>query len=236
MAIKLISARESALAQGIKILVHGLAGSGKTVLCTTAQEPTVIISAEAGLLSIAGTETPVIEVSSIEDVREAYEFIAGTAEGQAFSWVALDSISEIAEVVLAHEKAQTKDPRKAYGELQEQMMGLLRAFRDLPGRNVVMTCKQERTKDENSGAVLYSPMMPGAKLAQQIPYIFDEVFALRVEKDADGNPQRWLQTSRDIQYEAKDRSGVLDMFESPSLHDIAAKIRGDQPTRKAVNQ
>lgn len=235
MAIKLISARESALSQGIKVLVHGLAGSGKTVLCTTTQEPTVIISAEAGLLSIAHTDVPVIEVGSIDDVREAYEFLL-TDEGRAFSWVALDSISEIAEVVLAYEKSQTKDPRKAYGELQDQMMQLLRAFRDLPGRNVVMTCKQEKVKDEHSGQILYSPLMPGSKLAQQIPYLFDEVFALRVEKDAEGNSQRWLQTGRDIQYEAKDRSGLLDMFEPPSLYDIAMKIRGEQSTRKAVNQ
>jgi hypothetical protein len=66
--------------------------------------------------------------------------------------------------------------------------------------------------------------MPGNMLKQGVGYFFDEVMALRVEKDADGNPTRWLQTSRDYNYEAKDRSGALEMFESPDLAAIAAKI------------
>ena len=65
---------------------------------------------------------------------------------------------------------------------------------------------------------------PGQKLGQGISYFFDFVFALRVEKDPDGNPYRALQTSRDFNFEAKDRSGALDPFEAPNLAAIAAKI------------
>jgi hypothetical protein len=72
--------------------------------------------------------------------------------------------------------------------------------------------------------LIYSPSLPGAKLGQQIPFLFDEVFALRVEADAEGKPQRWLQTATDFNYVAKDRSGRLDPFEAPSLAGIAAKI------------
>jgi hypothetical protein len=57
-----------------------------------------------------------------------------------------------------------------------------------------------------------------------VGYFFDFVFALRVEKDADGNPTRWLQTNRDYNFEAKDRSGSLDMFESPDLSALATKV------------
>lgn len=69
--------------------------------------------------------------------------------------------------------------------------------------------------------------MPGSKLAQQIPYMFDEVFALRVEVDEDKQKYRVLQTSRDAKYEAKDRSGLLDEFERPSLRRIKKKIKGE---------
>ena len=233
MAIQLTTTKQAALSSGIKILVHGPAGSGKTVLAATINEPTIIISAEAGLLSLRHIDIPVITVNSLEDVQQAYAYIAGS-DGEQFSWIALDSISEIAEQVLAYEMKQSKDMRKAYGELQAQMMDLLRAFRDLP-KNVYMSCKQERIKDDAAGTILYGPMMPGQKLAQQIPYLFDEVFALRIEKDNEGNLTRWLQTNRDIQHEAKDRSGALELFEEPNLSTIAGKIRGDnQP--QAVNQ
>lgn len=226
MAIRLTTTAQAAVDNGIKVLVHGPAGAGKTSLCATTGEPTVIISAEAGLLSLRGHDIPVIEVNSLADVHEAYQFITSSTEARDFRWVCLDSISEIAEVCLSHEKSKTKDPRQAYGALQEEMGALIRAFRDLPGRNVYFSSKQERKEDQMTGAQLYFPSLPGSKLGQGIGYFFDEVFALRVERDADGNVSRWLQTGRDFQYEAKDRSGALEMFEPCDLSRIAQKIAG----------
>jgi hypothetical protein len=223
MAVKLINSRDAARVNGVKILVYGQAGAGKTRLCATAPNP-VIISAESGLLSLREFDLPVIEVSTIADVHEAYKFLAESEEGSQFASVCLDSISEIAEVVLAAEKKATRDPRQAYGALQEQMAELLRAFRDLPGRNVYMSAKIERSKDETTGAMLYAPSMPGQRLGQSLPYLFDEVFALRVEKDTEGRPTRWLQTQADFQYAAKDRSGALDAFEAPDLGAVINKI------------
>lgn len=226
MAIKLTSTKQSAADNGIKILTYGLAGAGKTSLCATTGEPTVIISAESGLLSLRNVDIPVIEVKTIADVHEAYQFITLSEEAKDFRWVCLDSISEIAEVVLNHEKKNTKDPRQAYGALSEQMQDLLRAFRDIPGRNVYMSAKCERVKDENTGAMLYGPSMPGAKLGQGIPYLFDFVFALRAEKADDGHVYRTLQTGADYQYVAKDRSGCLDLYEQPDLSAIKKKVMG----------
>ncbi len=224
MALKLTTTARAAQHNGLKLLVHGGPGVGKTTLCATTDEPTVIISAEAGLLSLRQHDIPVIEVSSIEDVHEAYRFVAESADAQHFRWVCLDSISEIAEVCLAREKASAKDPRQAYGALADHMGQLIRAFRDLPGRNVYMSCKQARQQDQATGSTLYFPSLPGQMLGQGISYYFDEVFAFRVEKDADGNPTRWLQTGRDYTHEAKDRSGALDLFEPPHLGAIARKV------------
>lgn len=226
MAIKLTSTAQAAVDNGIKVLVHGPAGSGKTTLCATTGEPTVIISAEAGLLSLRGHDIPVIEVKTLADVHEAYRFITESSDAADFRWVCLDSISEIAEVCLAEEKAKTRDPRQAYGALQDEMGQLIRAFRDIPGRNVYFSAKQERKEDQVSGAQIYFPALPGAKLGQGVSYFFDLVFALRVERDADGNVTRALQTGRDFQYEAKDRSGALEMYEPCDLRAIAQKIAG----------
>ena len=218
---------------GVKILVHGPAGAGKTSLCATTGAPTLIISAESGLLSLRNHRIPVAEIKTIDDLYEVYAYVTQSADAAQFEWICLDSISEIAEVVLNAAKKSAKDPRQAYGALAEQMTDLLRAFRDLPGRNVYFACKQERAKDENSGAMLYFPSMPGNNLKQGISYFFDEVFALRIEQDDEGSPVRWLQTNRDFNYEAKDRSGALAMFEPPNLGAIAAKIRAPQSTEQA---
>jgi phage nucleotide-binding protein len=213
-------------ANGVKLLVYGQAGAGKTTLTATLPQP-IVLSAEGGLLSIQDADLPFIEINSMATLMEAYKWLTESAEAKDFKSVALDSISEIAEVVLNAEKKATKDPRQAYGAMQEQMADIIRAFRDLPNRHVYMSAKLEKTQDE-MGRVLYSPSMPGNKTGQALPYFFDEVLALRVEKDAEGNTQRALMCDSDGLWLAKDRSGKLDTWEAPDLSAIIAKIGGQQ--------
>jgi phage nucleotide-binding protein len=214
----------SLAANGVKVLVYGQAGAGKTSLIKTLPQP-IVLSAEGGLLSIQDADLPFIEISDMETLREAYTWLTQSDEANGFQSVALDSISEIAEVVLNAEKKATKDPRQAYGAMQEQMADIIRAFRDLPGRHVYMSAKLEKTQDE-MGRVLYAPSMPGNKTGQALPYFFDEVLALRVEKDTDNNTQRALMCDSDGLWLAKDRSGKLDAWEAPDLGAVIAKIGG----------
>ena len=214
----------SLAANGVKVLVYGQAGAGKTSLIKTLPSP-IVLSAEGGLLSIQDADLPFIEITSMTELQEAYTWLTSSDEAKAYKSVALDSISEIAEVCLNTEKKVTKDPRQAYGAMQEQMADIIRAFRDLPGRHVYMSAKLEKTQDE-MGRVLYSPSMPGNKTGQALPYFFDEVLALRVEKDGDGNTQRALMCDSDGLWLAKDRSGKLDAWEAPDLSAVIAKIGG----------
>lgn len=211
-------------ANGVKVLVYGQAGAGKTSLIKTLPSP-IVLSAEGGLLSIQDADLPFIEISDMGTLQEAYKWLTESDDAKAYKSVALDSISEIAEVVLNAEKKATKDPRQAYGAMQEQMADIIRAFRDLPGRHVYMSAKLEKTQDE-MGRVLYAPSMPGNKTGQALPYFFDEVLALRVEKDGEGNTQRALMCDSDGLWLAKDRSGKLDMWEAPDLSAVFAKIGG----------
>lgn len=225
MAIKLQSTK-SVGNDGVKVIVYGGAGSGKTCLCATAPRP-VIFSAESGLLSLRNVEIPFIKIENYKDLEEAYTWAFQSAEAKNFDTLCLDSISEIGEVVLNKLKEQHKDPRKAYGEVQDEMLSLLRSFRDIKGKNVYFSAKMERIKDEGTGATMFGPMMPGAKLPQQIPYFFDEVFQLQVYVDPTTKAEiRALRTRRDAQYEAKDRSGSLDLWEQPDLSAIFSKITG----------
>jgi phage nucleotide-binding protein len=221
MAIN-VKSTGSLAANGVKVLVYGQAGAGKTSLIKSLPSP-IVLSAEGGLLSIQDADLPFIEIASMDDLREAYEWLTSSDDAKTYQSVALDSISEIAEVCLNHEKKVNKDPRAAYGAMQEQMADIIRAFRDLPGRHVYMSAKLEKTQDE-MGRVLYAPSMPGNKTGQALPYFFDEVLALRVEKDGEGATQRALMCDSDGLWLAKDRSGKLDAWETPDLTAIIAKI------------
>ncbi|MCP4256853.1 MAG: ATP-binding protein [Planctomycetes bacterium] len=223
MAIKIKSLKESLEDNGVKVLVYGTSGVGKTVLCATTNEKTLIISAEAGLLSIrdAPGDISVASVETFADVKGLYEDLRDYEH--PFKWICLDSITEIAEVCLAAEKKSAKDPRQAYGLMADEMFDLLRKFRDLPRVNILMTAKQIRLADER-GVTAYAPWMPGKQLTSGLSYLFDEVFVMRIFTDEDGENVRSLQTERDSQYEAKDRSGALDQYEDPSIKKIYEKI------------
>jgi len=228
MAIQLKSTR-GIHADGVKVLVYGASGSGKTHLISTMPNP-VIFSAEGGLLSISDKDIPFIEIVDMASLSDAYQWLASSDEAKQFATIALDSISEIAEVVLSAEKkrlvnGKLVDPRQAYGQMQEQMGDLIRSFRDIPGKHVYFSAKLEKSADE-MGKTSYAPSMPGNKMAQSMPFYFDLVLALRVEKDAEGVAQRALMCDGDGIWLAKDRSGKLDAWELPDMGAIIAKIGG----------
>lgn len=220
-----------------KILVYGPSGAGKTTLIASLPGRVLILSAEAGLLSLAQCELDddlfhVATVKTIDDVREAFSLVSKPRAQHGYDWVVLDSASEIAEVVLAHAKTQTKDPRQAYGEVIDKMGALLKSFRDLPEIGVYVSCKESVIKDEATGRVSFGVSMPGAKLGDAVPYLFDEVLRMVVidRKDDDGTvvSERWLQTAKDARSVAKDRSGRLESpLEVADLGAIVSKIKGE---------
>ncbi len=208
---------------GVKIVVYGLAGMGKTTLCATCPNP-IILSAESGLLSLARYNLPFISITTMAELREAFSWLQSSTEArQNFQTICLDSVSEIAEIVLTNAKSKNKDGRMAYGDLIEDMTKMIKQFRDLPGYHVYMSAKQERIKDDTTGVLMNQPMMPGNKLAQAVPYLPDEVFKLDIEGTGP-NSYRLLRTQPDFLNMAKDRSGVLDAVEEPNLGKIINKI------------
>jgi len=209
---------------GVKLLVYGQAGAGKTSLIPTLPAP-LILSVEGGLLSIKDSGLPFIEIKNISDLYEAFKFIKDSTEAKQFQSIAIDSLSEIADIVLSEEKKHSKDPRTFHSNTQTTVYDFVRKVRDLPGKNVYMSAKLEKVQDE-TGQIMYSVGMPGQKMGPAMPYFFDEVLAMRVEKDADGNTHRALMCDSDGQWAAKDRSGKLDQWESPDLGAIINKIMG----------
>lgn len=223
MAIN-IKTTGSLASNGVKLLVYGQAGAGKTSLIKTLPDP-IVLSAEGGLLSIQDADLPYIEVGSKESMDEVYDWLTESNEAKCFRSVAIDSLSEVAEVILNYQKKINKDPRAAYGAMMDQTAEIIRKFRDLPNVNVYMSAKLEKTQDE-MGRIMYSTSMPGNKFGPQLPYFFDEVLALRVEKDGDGNTQRAIMCEGDGLWLAKDRSGKLDTWEAPDLGAIISKMQG----------
>ena len=79
---------------------------------------------------------------------------------------------------------------------------------------------------------MFEPALVGQQLGQQIPYFFDEVFAIRSVEETNEDGQTvsnsWLQTKPGQNYVAKDRSNALEDFEVPNITNIIDKIQNQR--------
>lgn len=221
--IKWTTTKQLAASNGVKILGYGHSGEGKTRICGTAPAP-VMLCAESRTLSVQ-QDIPVMLVRSLSDLADCYAWLAQSQEAKQIQTACLDSITEIADVVLMGFKPQFKDGRQAFYATIDAIIPWIKAFRDLP-KNVYMSAKIEYIKDEATGACKWGPQMPGRALGPQMPYMFDEVFRFGSARGADNKKVHFLQTEADAQYDAKDTSGKLDPYEYPDLTHIINKITG----------
>jgi hypothetical protein len=221
----------------LKFLIWGAPGTGKTSLAATTGESTFVVSAEAGLLSLAGHEIDYVDLAHDDEgamiaparrydrLKDVFQYLVSDEARSKYKWVMLDSLTEIGQ--LLHEKLQAKYPDRKdalvlWGEMSTEMRSMIKAFRDLRGYNVVFTALSQQDKDESGRR--FSGVMLQGKIAEQLPGYFDEVFHYTFLEDAEGVQQRVLVTRATDRVPAKDRSGKLDQFEKPNLAAIAAKI------------
>jgi hypothetical protein len=204
-------------------LIYGPAKSGKTRLIPTAPQP-VICSSDAGLASIREHNLPFHEVQTYSDYL-VFEQAATKGELNGFETVAIDDLTEIAYLFIQEERPKHKNLMQAYGALNDEMMRVIRFWRNQSAFTAVIICKQERIKDESTGGLIYAPMIPGKAVAPQLPYLFGSVY--HTEEWTDPTTQavhEVVRCKRNAQYDAGDRSGKLNEIEFANLKDIFAKV------------
>jgi phage nucleotide-binding protein len=222
----------------LKILIFGKSGAGKTTLAGTIEEPTLIISAESGLLSLADKECDVIELNTddegkllprekrIDRLMDIYKFLNNSEN--KYKWIFIDSLTEIGQNLIEKLNVKYPTPDKKlmmWGEYSQEIRGIIKAFRDLPNYNVVFTCLAVEDRDEN-GRLEIGVDLAG-KISQQVPQYFDEVLYLHIKKlNETEDVHQLLCRPVEVVPLVKDRSGKLSKIEKPNLKLIADKIRG----------
>ena len=220
-----IKSTKSLHSDQVKMLVYGQSGIGKTtMLGTMPQGETLIVSAESGLLCLADKSIDVIEVKSYDAVRATYAYLSKNEDGGKYKYIAIDSLTEISDQIVKSLKAKDeyKNPSnvlKMWGEFNDTMIGLIKAFRDLP-RHVIFSALSDDVND--GGIITRHPLISGNKAQKLLSSFFDEVFYLTINQEN----EREVRTQPTHQYIAKDRSGKLATNEAPNLTDIINKIQG----------
>lgn len=226
MPLKTTSLDETLSKTAPKILIYGDAGSGKTTLAATLPGKVLILSAEDGLRSLSlfsaedRARISVADVSTTDDLRDAYRALKSGEV--ATDWLVVDSISEIAEMMLREAKAKTKDPRQAYTSVEDDVVAVLRSFRDLT-IGVLFLAKEHTTKVQISDAVevdRFGLLLPGQRLTTNVPHLVDEVWRLVARGD-----KRVIITSTDGRSRAKSRHGLdREIDVSGGIADVVARL------------
>lgn len=229
--------------KSIKILVMGESGTGKTTLAKTIGEPTIILSAESGLLSLAGSDIDVIDLTRddngkllpkdkrVDRVNEAYKYLLTDEAKLKYKWVFIDSLTEIQQFMFDSLKQLYPDRSQGlvlYGELAEKTRKVVESFRDLPGYNVVFTSLSCVEKDENNKRFISVDMI--GKISQHVNQWLDEIFYMFVDPEQEN--KRFFITGNTEKVRCKDRSGKLLLKEPANIAQVITKIRAVPPQPK----
>jgi hypothetical protein len=189
----------------------------------------------------------------LEHVRKQYQDSGIEAFLATKSIVFVDSITDLTRQAILYAKRQPEafsertgkpDVRGAYGLLGREVIQALKHLQHAPGKTVIFVGVLEKVTDELNG-VTWQPQMEGTKAARELPGIVDQVISMHLfSQDAEGawvldekSAERRLVCKAGNPYglPAKDRSGRLDMTESPDLGQLLAKINAGATAPRAAS-
>lgn len=207
---------------GVKMLAYGAAGSGKTPLIATAPRP-VMLATEAGLLSLRGVQhVPVYQANTYQKIKEFFEWSFKSNEAKQFDTIAVDSVSQMSEIVLEHHLKRFADGRKAYGEMARDMLGWLQDLYYMQDKHAYLIAKQEIGEEE--GIATKRPYFAGQELKIKVPHMYDVIAHIGLATiQGVATPQRAIRTSPSFGLVARDRSGKLAELEPPDLTALFKK-------------
>ena len=223
----LVPAYQCAANMGVKAVLYGEPGIGKTPLINTAPNP-VLLAIEPGMLSMRGSSVLTYKAyehreGTHKGVDEFFEWWFKSNEPKKFDTLGIDSGSEMAEAYLRFFLPKHAHGMKAYGEMSLAVMKHFTPLYYQQCKHIVIITKQ--FEDVASGRK--KPSFPGNDLNIKVPHFFDEI--LHYAKVAPGTIPGVLEEVKAIrtygtaQIMARDRSGQLNEFEQPDLTQIFKK-------------
>lgn len=227
------AAGEHAQNFGVKAIIYGPAGTGKTPILNTAPRP-VLLATEAGLLSMRGSSIPTFEGYTTQRIDEFFKWFFNSAETKNFDTLGIDSGSQMADVYLnAALSGSSKGGNKvhgqaAYGEMARNTMEHLRTLYYTRYKHVYLICKEEIADVDYKS--IRRPYFPGKVLPIDVPHLYD--FILRLAKtNVPGHIGETLafQCNGEMNIMARNRTGNLFDFEEPHFGKLINKAMNAPP-------
>lgn len=207
---------------GAKCIIYGPPGSAKTPLINGAPRP-LLLSTEAGLLSMRGSNVPTYQAFTIDTIEEFFEWFFNSNETKNFDTLAIDSGSQIAETYLQgiltgkSKSGNKKHGMQAYGDMATECLKHFRKLYVVPQKHIYMICKQ------NVEDGVSKPYFPGNVLNVEVPHMYDFILHLARHNVPSMGQVLSFQCNGTIDILARNRTGNLNDFEPPDFGLIIKK-------------
>lgn len=218
-ASQLRPASQLACRFGVKAIIYGGPGSAKTPLVNTCPRPVMCVT-EPGMLSMRTSNVPCWQADTPERIKEFFDWLKGSSETKHFDTIAVDSLSQMAEVILKRTLEKNAHGLKAYGEMSEAVQDYMGQMFYMPAKHVYLICK-EMVDDVSRKK---KPWFPGKELPVKVPHMYDEVLHVG-HHNVPGfiGPVHSILTRDSFDTMARDRSGKLNEFEEPHIGKLFEK-------------
>jgi hypothetical protein len=205
---------------GVKSVLYGAPGCGKTPSINSAPKP-VLLATEPGLLSMRGSSIPTFEAYTAPKIEEFIMWATSSAEAKAFDTIAIDSLSQLAEIILADSMIKTKHGLKAFGDMSERVCAICDKLYHMKEKHVILISKRAAYENGRQSILVdgtvvsetvmqQRPSFPGKDLNIKIPHLFDNVFYMGMAT-VPGQPKhvKSFRTVETPEIFARSRSGKL---------------------------
>lgn len=208
---------------GVKAIIYGPAGSGKTPVFNTAPRP-VLLACEPGLLSMKGSQVPTFKADHARHIDDFFAWFFNSKEANTFDTLGLDSASEMCEHYLRAAEKTNKHGLAAYGEMAENVLKQLDLLYQMPYKHAYIIAKQEILPVK--GINYARPYYPGKQLPVQMPHKYDGIFQLDVHNVPGVGQVKAFRCQGSIDAMARDRTGNLSEYEQPDFGKLVTKAIG----------
>jgi hypothetical protein len=211
-------AKDHAINFGVKAIIYGPAGSGKTPIINTAPRP-ILLACEPGLLSMRNSTVPTYAAFDAKMIDGFFEWFFGSNETKKFDTLCIDSTTEMAEIYLRQALKTNKHGLAAYGEMADNTLKHLQTLYFMREKHIYLIAKQDIMS--NGGK---QPYYPGKLLSVIMPHKFDQILHLDIHNVPNVGQVRSFQCAQTLDVLARDRTGMLGMFEQPDFGQVIKKV------------
>ena len=210
-----------AKAYGVKSIVYGAAGCGKTPLANTCPRP-LMLACEPGMLSMRGSTIPTYQAFTDKAIDDFFYWFFGSTEVKNYDTLVVDSISQMPDIYLQEAKKTIKHGMQQYGIMAERTMTHLRRLYFTQHKHTYLIAK-EQLADVN-GVFTRRPYFPGQQLNSDVPYLYDAIIHLAKYPVPGIGETLAFRCKGDISVMARERTGNAAEYEPPDFGALVKKV------------